>query len=117
MLVAQVEAALREIAGLFDVAIYKPRQGGGLQLRVLDDLLRDDGMVKALGEDFTSYFRVLFTDQRAWNLRNAVAHGMLAGDAFGPVASDRLVYTFLLLGVIRAAKDEAQQPAAVQDGP
>jgi hypothetical protein len=105
LLIPQVEAGLREAAGLTGVAIYKARQGGGLQLRVLDDLLRDHGMTEALGEDLTFYFRALFTDQRAWNLRNTVAHGLLAADAFGPVVSDRLIHAFLMLGGVRAVED------------
>jgi len=33
-----------------------------------------------LGEDFTFYLEVLFTEQEGFNLRNVVSHGMLGTD-------------------------------------
>ena len=50
--------------------IYAPRKGGGLNLRTLDELLRDATLTGALSGDITTYLRALLTDARAWNLRN-----------------------------------------------
>ena len=37
-------------------------------LRTLDDLLREEAVLKSLGPNVVHYFRVLFTDQRGWNI-------------------------------------------------
>ncbi|MGB0789569.1 MAG: DUF4209 domain-containing protein, partial [Marinirhabdus sp.] len=39
------------------------------QLKTFDDILRDEIVKQVLGEDIQIYLRVLFTDQRGWNLR------------------------------------------------
>ena len=63
-------AAVRQAAILVGAPIHAPRKGGGLNLRMLDELLRDATLTGALSEDITTYFRALLTDARARNIRN-----------------------------------------------
>lgn len=100
VLIPQVEAAVRQIVTLSNGAIYRPRRGGGLQLRQLDDLLRDDLVRSVLGENACFYLRVLLTDQRGWNVRNLVAHGQLDSALIGPVMADRIIHSLLVLAEV-----------------
>src|SRR5690606_6997026 len=69
LLVPQIEEAIRNIVEFAGGNVLKPSKGGGYHLRTFDEILRDDIIKEALGEDFADYFRILFTDQRGWNIR------------------------------------------------
>jgi hypothetical protein len=53
-------------------------------LKIFDDFLREEAVMKSLGENVAHYFRVLFTDQRGWNIRNDVCHGITPLPGFFP---------------------------------
>jgi hypothetical protein len=80
-------------------------------LKNFDDLLREEAVVKTLGENVVHYFRVLFTDQRGWNIRNDVCHGITPLAAFSPQLTDRILHALLVLAVLRA---RAETPPAQQ---
>ena len=100
ILTPQIEDAVRRIVTLSNGPIYRPRRGGGLQLRQLDDLIRDELVTSVLGKDACFYLRVLLTDQRGWNVRNLVAHGQLDSDLIGPVMVDRIIHALLVLAEV-----------------
>jgi hypothetical protein len=77
------------------------KRGGGFQLKTFDEILRDSKLVQVVGEDFATYFRILFTDQRGWNLRNNVFHGLASPSAFNNQTGHRLLHSLLCLGLIR----------------
>jgi hypothetical protein len=105
VLVPQVEDVLRNIVRLAGESTYKPRrQGGGLLLKVFDDLLREEAVEHALGEHGVHYFRALFTDQRGWNVRNDVCHGITPVHAFSVPMSDRVFHALLVLATLREAR-------------
>jgi hypothetical protein len=101
VLIPQIEHTLRQLMRLTGGAIYRPARGGGLFLRNLDEILRYEGVVRSLGSNITDYLRVLLTDQRGWNLRNDVCHGIARPSSFGAMMADRLFHTLLLLGQVR----------------
>lgn len=105
ILIPQLEAAVRTLVEFSGGATLRKNRQGGLQLRVFDDLLRDDIVVKCLGNDMSYYFRVLLTDQRAWNLRNDVCHGICSSNKFNYVTADRVVHLLLCLSLIRNAEN------------
>ncbi len=86
----------------------KPPRGGGFNLRILDDILRDPLMLQIVGEDAIIYFRVLLVDPRGWNLRNRVCHGLLTANEFEPLMSDRLIHVLLCLAQVREQEPEGK---------
>jgi len=100
MLIPQVEDALRAVVRLGST--YKSHRLGGLMLKGFDDLLREDAIVNGLGENVVHYFRVLFTDQRGWNIRNTVCHGILPPGGYWWRLTDRILHALLVLALLRA---------------
>lgn len=104
LLVPQIEEAIRNIVEFAGGNVLKPSRGGGYHLRTFDEILRDDIIKEALGEDFADYFRILFTDQRGWNIRNNVCHGMASPNVFNYQTADRVIHALLCLGLIHETK-------------
>jgi hypothetical protein len=106
-LIPQVEHALRRFLVLVGRPSFRPGRHGGLNLRLLDDMLRDPAVVQVFGEQVVIYLQVLLTDQRGWNLRNELCHGIIVPDAIGSTTSDRIIHVLLILGNLR--RNEAEQ--------
>jgi hypothetical protein len=101
LLIPQIEDALRNLVELAGSAIYKPNRSGGLSLKTLDEVLRDEVIAQVFGENAAFYLRGLLTDQRGWNIRNTVCHGMAAAGFFTADMSDRIFHALILLGHVR----------------
>ncbi len=106
ILVPQIEHVLRELMKRTGGPVYKPARNGGYSLCLLDDILRDKGVVRSLGESVVLYLRVLLTDQGGWNLRNNICHGLQDPDSFGPAMGDRLFHVLLLLALVREKRED-----------
>ncbi|MEG5786968.1 DUF4209 domain-containing protein [Enterobacter bugandensis] len=104
ILTPQTEAAIRNLVELMGGATLKKNRQNGLQLRTFDDLLRDKIVEECMGTDTTFYFRVLLTDQRGWNLRNDVCHGISPSNMFNYSTADRIVHTLLCLSQVRESE-------------
>lgn len=100
LIIPQIEEAIRMIIEITGGNVLKTSKSGGYHLRTFDEILRDDIIKEALGEDFGDYFRILFTDQRGWNLRNSICHGMANPNMFNYLSADRILHAFLCLGLI-----------------
>jgi hypothetical protein len=102
LVIPQIEEAMRNLVELAGGNVLKDaKRGGGFQLKTFDEILRDSKLVQVVGEDFATYFRILFTDQRGWNLRNNVFHGLASPSAFNNQTGHRLLHSLLCLGLIR----------------
>ncbi|HUU86351.1 MAG TPA: DUF4209 domain-containing protein [Candidatus Glassbacteria bacterium] len=101
LIIPQIEEAIRNIVEFGGGNIYKPSRSGGFNLRTFDDILSDNLVKEALGEDFVNYLKILFTDPRGWNLRNKVCHGMLNPNMFNQETADRVLHSLLCLGLIQ----------------
>jgi len=55
ILIPQVEDALRALVRISGGSTYKPHRLGGLMLKTFDDLLREEAVVKTLGENVVHY--------------------------------------------------------------
>jgi len=108
LLIPQIENALRVLLETAGGSVLKPARGGGFNLKVLDDLLRDPLVVQVFGEDIVFYFRALLVDPRGWNLRNCVCHGLCDASEFGPSMSDRIIHVLLCLALVRK-KEQAKK--------
>ena len=101
ILVPQTEAAIRSLVELTGGATSKRNRQGGLQLRSFDDLLRDERVQECFGIDLSFYFRILLTEQRGWNIRNNICHGISPSGAFNPSMADRVMHVILCLAQVR----------------
>lgn len=101
LLIPQIEAATRNLVEMSGGAVLKRGRGGGFHLRTLDEILRSEQIIQALGEDVALYFRVVLTDQRGWNIRNDVCHGLSPHDQFSKGVVDRLIHILLVLAQLR----------------
>lgn len=101
LLIPQIENAIRVLLEKAGGSVLKPARGGGFNLKILDELLRDPLTVQVFGEDIVFYFRALLVDPRGWNLRNCVCHGLYNADEFGASMSDRVIHVLLCLALVR----------------
>lgn len=101
LIIPQIEDAIRNIIEIAGGNVLKESRSGGYHLKTFEDVLRDEIIVKALGEDFADYFRIVFTDARGWNVRNNVCHGLSNPNTFDYKVADRLLHTLLCLGLIQ----------------
>ena len=121
LLVPRVEAAVRRLVEMSGGSVMKPGRHEGMHLRNLDELLRDEAAEAVLTSDVTFYLRTLFTDQRGWNLRNDVAHGIEPIPGFTAAAADRVFHAVLILGGLRTqgagGSREVSQEASQESAP
>jgi hypothetical protein len=102
LLIPQIEDVFRNLVEIGGGNILKsPRLGIGYQYKILDELLRDELITKVFGMDAAHYFRILLTDQRGWNIRNRVCHGLAKTDLFSPKVADRIFHVLLCLSQVR----------------
>lgn len=106
VLIPQIEVAVRNLAKLVGVPLFRPGRHGDLLLRNLDELLRDDIITTIMGARMNSYLQLLLVDQRGWNLRNIVCHGLVPSSALGRGEADRVLHALLLISFIQK-KDDA----------
>lgn len=102
LLIPQIEEIVRTMLEMENIPTYKQnKQGDGFQLRILDDMLRDKIVVHLLTDDFANYLRVLLTDNRGWNLRNDICHGIASSGIFNKRTANRVVHALLCFGAFR----------------
>ncbi len=122
LLVPQIESTVRrflDMSGRPTIRTPKP-DDSGLLLKTLDDLLKDEEFERVFEADVAFYLRSLLTDQRGWNVRNDVSHGITPIGGFNAMIADRLLHVLLILGSVRGKKAEqdaetASTPADVAD--
>lgn len=106
LLLPQIEAALRLLLVVCSRSTMRPHRNGGMILKNLDEILRDQAIVELLTERVTIYLRTLLCDQRGWNVRNNVLHGISEADKFNFMVADRVFLAVILLGQIRLVEEE-----------
>ncbi|ACK72546.1 conserved hypothetical protein [Gloeothece citriformis PCC 7424] len=101
LLIPQIEAAIRNLVQMSNGVVLKSARGGGFHLKALDELLRSEQVKQSLGEDIALYLRVILTDQRGWNVRNNVCHGIFQQHLFSKSLTERLIHILLILAQLR----------------
>lgn len=101
LLVPQIESTIRTLYEKAGGSVLKVVRDGSFNLKILDELLRDTILPQVLNEDTVLYFRVLLTDQRGWNIRNNVCHGLYEVETQWEAMADRLVHVLLCLSLVR----------------
>lgn len=99
LLIPQFEAAVRLILASNGANVLRPKGDPkeGNEYYSLYTLLELPDAKECFKEDLITYFKVLFTSQSGWNLRNLVSHGLLPADSFSYVVADRVVHAILIL--------------------
>ena len=100
LIIPQIEDAIRNFSQFLGCSIIKINRYGGYHYKNFDELLREDKVIEALGRDYVSYFQVLFTNQRGWNLRNIICHGISPIESFNYSVADRIFHSLLCLALI-----------------
>lgn len=102
LIIPQLEEAIRNLIELVGGNVLKPaKRGRGFQLKTFDEILREEKLIEIIGDDFATYFRILFTDPRGWNLRNNVFHGLANPNVFDNQTGNMLLHSLLCLGLIK----------------
>ena len=102
LIIPQIETMIREFLEFCGRETIRPQANKrGYTMRILDDMLRDEAIVQVFNSNTTYYMRVVLTDQRGLNIRNALCHGLIPPSSFGQMAADRLLHIFLLWLQIR----------------
>lgn len=100
--IPQIEEAIRNIIEINGASILRPYGDGTcFQLRILDDILRDPLTKQSLTSNLADYLRILLTDNRGWNLRNDICHGIANTVIFNKMTADRVLHALLCLGLFR----------------
>ena len=102
--IPQIEAAFRNLVTRFGGTTLKRGRHGSLNLRNLDELVQEsciNDLYEPFGDSVVQYLKILLTDQRGWNLRNCIAHGLSVPGGMGPMVADRLLHVLMLLASIR----------------
>lgn len=105
LLIPQIEVAARNIVVAAGGPVHEVGRHGGTNLRNLDKLLSDNRLIRLLTDRIALYMRILLTDQRGWNMRNVVSHGLVGPGAFGSAVADRIMHVLLLLALVRETQD------------
>lgn len=101
VLIPQIEAMFRTLVELAGGNVLKVNRQGNYQLITFDQVLREPILENIFGNDTMLYLRILFTDQRGWNIRNNVCHGLINDNYFNRGIADRIIHTMLLLGLVK----------------
>ncbi|SCX21018.1 hypothetical protein DSM25558_2826 [Agrobacterium sp. DSM 25558] len=115
VLVPQIELGLRRtLRGLGEPIVRNhPTMPGRQTLLNMGEVLSNPVLQTALGDDTVHYFRALYVDPRARNLRNVVAHGLTGMSDATSTTCDRIIHSLLVLGfwrdIARAASSAASR--------
>jgi hypothetical protein len=97
VLVPQVEAMLRHLFRRAGYAVTRLGRGTAQQEVTLNEFLAREDVKSALGENYHCYLQVVLVDQLGLNLRNAVAHGLIATEACNMWTALLIIHQIVLL--------------------
>jgi lysyl-tRNA synthetase class 1 len=110
VLVPRVEDILRNFMGRLGRPTLKTVRGqpGIMDAKNLNDVLRDERVRTVITENLWRYLEVVYVDKRGMNLRNDLAHGLLAPNVFNRHVADRVFHTLLALSLMRATEPKRE---------
>ena len=76
-LVLKAEYFLREFCVFLNIPTFKSKDENIIMERTLDDILRDERIIKALTEDDHFFIKYILIEKAGYNLRNQIAHGLM----------------------------------------
>jgi lysyl-tRNA synthetase class 1 len=99
--IPQVEHTLRRLLTLLGVPTLRAGRSGLMQVKNLNEILREAAIQTALGEDLQLYLLTLLVDQRGQNIRNMICHGFASPVHFNQRVADRMLHVLLTLSLVR----------------
>jgi Domain of unknown function (DUF4209) len=72
-----------------------------MQVKNLNDILREQAIKDALGEDLRLYLLTFLADERGQNIRNNVCHGFAAPAQFNQRLADQTIHALLAVSLVR----------------
>ena len=106
VILPQIEQALRELLSLMGVPTLKAGRNGTVQVKNLNDILREPAIKHALGDDVRLYLQTFLADERGQNIRNIVCHGLAAPALFNYRLADQALHALLTVSLVRAKPAE-----------
>lgn len=103
VLVPQVESALRDLLAALGGVVTKPDRHGGSQKISLGEILADEKFAQ-VPEAIRFHMQVLYQDSRGMNVRNELAHGILAFELLGLGLANIIVHSIVLIGAFRLVR-------------
>ncbi|MCB9384377.1 MAG: DUF4209 domain-containing protein [Bryobacterales bacterium] len=110
ILIPQIEAGLRRLLAFLGSPATKSKRRGVMQLKNLNDMLREPSMMACLGEDLDLYLLTFLADERGQNIRNRVAHGLVTSAQLNRRVTERLVHILLAMSLIK--EQEPDKPSS-----
>ena len=102
VIIPQIEQALRTLLGLLGGSRLRPaRNAGTLQVKTLNEILREPAVKACLGENMSLYLLSFLADPKGQNLRNNVCHGLAPDHQFNQRLSDQTLHALLAVSLIR----------------
>jgi len=83
-----------------------------MQLKNLNDILREPTIKASLGEDLRLYLLTFLADERGQNVRNNISHGLVPPAQFNQGLSDQTLHAVLAVSLVR---QKSQLPPNVDD--
>jgi hypothetical protein len=102
--VPQIEQALRTLLGLLGQPIFKPTRQGAMDVKNLNNLLREEAIKACLDESIHLYLLTFLADRRGVNLRNDLCHGLLPVDRISPLLANQVLHVLMTLALVREKK-------------
>jgi hypothetical protein len=112
VLIPQIEQALRELLTLTGGTPLKPGRNATMQLKNLNDLLREQGIKNALGENLQTYLLTFLADQRGQNTRNIICHGLAQPAQMNKGLATQTLHALLALALVREKDSNTTQELA-----
>ena len=97
LIIPQIESAFRNIMIHNGHTTYAKLEKGTETLELLDEILNEEFIKSFLGENTQKFIRIILTDRRFLNIRNAVCHGYFPYELFNEQNSDLLMLISLIL--------------------
>lgn len=105
VIIPQIEASLRRLLKLTGQSHLKSGRNGTMQVKNLNDILRESAIKKSLGDNITIYLLCLLADERGLNIRNNISHGMAHQRTFTQETGNQVLHALLTLALIRQQPD------------
>lgn len=101
VLVPRYEALLRGVFEAGGTAAFRSRRTqAGSEAETLGSFLSKPAVKSTLSEDLHAYIRIVLAEQRGWNLRNRIAHGLITLQECTVLESTVIIHLLLLLTTI-----------------
>ena len=97
LIIPQIERAFRNIMAHNGHTTYAELEKGTETLELLDKILNEEFIKSFFGNNTQKFFRIILTDRRFLNIRNAVCHGYFPYELFNEQNSDLLMLIALCI--------------------